>query len=75
MISTATNRLAITGQIPQGQCSLALHFQTRAVHEHHQARHKLRLALRQFLPVRAIHGDIAQSSRAVVLHICIRRVQ
>ena len=44
-------RLTITGKISQSQSCLALDLQTRTVHKHYQACHKLGLALSQFLAV------------------------
>ena len=49
--NTTENRRTITGKVAEGERSLALDLQTRAIHELHEARNQLVLRLREFLPV------------------------
>jgi hypothetical protein len=67
--------LTIAGEITESKGCLALNLETLTVHERHKAGHKLRLALSKLFPVRTVDCNIAESRRAVVLNVCIWRVE
>ena len=61
--------LTITSEIPESERSLALYFETRAVHQSDQTTDELLFLLRQLLQVRGVDGDVAECRCAVVLNV------
>lgn len=65
--------LTITREISQRERSLALHLETRAVHQANQVDDEFRFARLQLFAVVAVDGNVGQGRRAIVLHVRIGR--
>lgn len=65
----------VAGEIPQRESGLALHLETLAVHQRHEALDEFWFSLSEFLPVVGVHGDVAERGGAVILHVGVWRVE
>lgn len=52
-----------------------MHLETLAVHQRHEALDEFWLSLSELLPVVGVHGDVAERSGAVILHVGVWRVE